>query len=72
MSDDTTEALNRIANALELQALVAARDSYCATFHRLVDGSGGLAPKQMNKIARRIDDVDSRIDQITGYTEEDA
>ena len=71
MSDDTTEALNRIANALELQALVQARDSYWATFHRLVDNYDGMAGEQIYESARRIDDIDSRIDQITGYTEEE-
>lgn len=70
MSDDTTEALNRIADALELQALVQARDSHWATFHHLVDNCDVGAVGKINESARRINDIDSRIDQITGYTEE--
>lgn len=79
MSDDTTEALNRIANALELQALVSAYRTYADDaehYSRIaseIEGEelGGTFMEYANKNYSRADHVHRRIDQLTGYTEEE-
>ncbi|GAA1453430.1 hypothetical protein ACFP47_09330 [Nesterenkonia lacusekhoensis] len=66
MSDDTTEALNRIADALELQALVAARDSGNAETimenDTVLIGDEGTKSRWMY--------YTHRIDQLSGYKED--
>ena len=67
MTDDTTAALNRIADALELAALIEARKN-----------STGLTELENTSISIHDDYATSRwhhytnrIDQLTGYQEAD-
>lgn len=67
MSDDTTEALNRIAKALELQAHV----NRLNRIEEVVDTMSGHEGEAYNATVRIARRLAHRIDQLTGYTEED-
>ena len=78
-TDDTTAALNRIADALELAALIEAREVYkndTLTFTKwaLMEEKGSTQEEELMDYAqnnhRRADHVQKRIDTLTGYREE--
>lgn len=66
MSDDTTEALNRIANALELQALIN-------RLHRLEEIVDEMDPREgeaYEAATRVLRHWAHRVDLLSGYKEE--
>lgn len=79
MNDDGTRALERIAAALELQALVNAYRTYADDaehYSRIAgeikgEGASGTFMEYAEKNDRRANHVHRRIDQLTGYTEEE-
>lgn len=78
MSDDTTEALNRIANALELQALVSAYQAYKNGVDEYVSAANAQEDEKLRQTAmewanrnhQRAIHASDRIDQLTGYKED--
>lgn len=79
MNDDGTRALERIANALELQAHMSAYRTYADDAEHYANISGIAKEEDLkktfmeaaNKNYDRAGHLSQRIDQLTGYTKEE-